>query len=321
VCRDASHASSRVRAWQYVEPLWELGHDVDVLTWQPERSHDVARLAATLIARARRADVVVLVKPRIHPAVLAVLAQVQPEIWVDLDDAVWTWPAPFPNRFMQAARHARGFVAGSRWLATRLAERLPGATVALVPTAIDTAHYAPPARRSPQQPIVGWIGGPASLTDFIPPVADALRSLVSEGRIAVRVVCSSALDASVVPSEFELWTPETEVASLQQFDIGIMPLRDDERSWGRCGLKALQYMAVGAPIVASAIGAACEIVENDVSGILASTTSEWRDALASLADDEDRRAVLGAAAHRRVEDAFSVSVVAPQLAAALTPTR
>src|SRR5262245_26905561 len=98
VCRDEVHASSRVRALQYVEPLRRLGHRVDTLIWQPHRSSEVARLAVTLVTRAPRYDVVVLVKPRLHPAVLAVLARVQPNVWVDLDDAVWTWPDPFPDR-------------------------------------------------------------------------------------------------------------------------------------------------------------------------------------------------------------------------------
>jgi glycosyltransferase involved in cell wall biosynthesis len=322
VCRDPSHASSRVRALQYVEPLRRLGHGVEVLTWQPRRSSDVARLSVTLVTHARRADVVVLVKPRLHPAVLAVLARAQPNVWIDLDDAVWTWPDPFPARLAQASRHARGFVAGSRWLADRLAERHPGTPVALVPTSVDTGRYVPPdprhGTRGSKPLVVGWIGGPASLTDFVPPAAAALRALVADRLVTVRVVCSTGLDPTIVPSVLDEWSADTEVASLQHFDVGIMPLRGDEQSWGRCGLKALQYMAVGAPVVATPVGAAVEILA-DGGGVLATTEADWHDALHGFASDARARGDAAAAARRRVEESYSVAANAPRLVAALDP--
>jgi len=317
VCRDTAHASSRVRALQYVEPLRHLGHEVDTLIWQPHRSVEVARLAATLVTRARHADVVVLVKPRLHRIVLAAVARVQPNLWVDVDDAVWTWPPPFPDRLAQAGRLAQGFVAGSEFLAGRLRSRYPDATVALVPTAVDTERYVPAPPRDPRPIVVGWIGGPASLTDFAPPVAASLRALVASGRVTVRIVCSEGLDPAVVPSELVPWSDATEVASLQGFDVGIMPLRDDEQSWGRCGLKALQYMAVGVPVVATPVGAAVEIIDDGVSGILATSEADWFDAIDRLASDSDARAVMGARGRRRVEDAYSVAVNAPLLARVL----
>ncbi|MFI5047199.1 MAG: glycosyltransferase family 4 protein [Acidimicrobiia bacterium] len=320
VCRDETHASSRVRALQYVEPLRRLGHDVETLVWQPRRSADVAALGARVLVLARRSDVVVLVKPRLHPMVLAALARVQPNLMVDVDDAVWTWPVPFPDRFDAAARHARVLVAGNTFLAERLATRYPSAAVTMVPTAVDTTRYVPAARPDAHPIVVGWIGGPNSLADFVPPATAALRGLVQDGAIAVRVVCSETLDPAVLPTELVTWSYETEVASLQAFDIGIMPLCDDESSWGRCGLKALQYMAVGVPVVATPVGATEEIIEDGASGIHATSEDDWRRAIVELARDRARRAEMGARARRRVEEAFSVTANAPRLAAVLGGT-
>src|SRR5262249_13718423 len=128
---------------------------------------------------------------------------------------------------------------------------------------------------------------------------------------------SVPLDPALVPSEFESWSDATEVGSLQRFDVGIMPLRGDEQSWGRCGLKALQYMAVGVPVVATPVGAARQIPAEGAGGALATTADEWTRALGAFADDQSLRVAVGARARRRVEDAYSVSVVSRRLARAL----
>src|SRR5262245_49702268 len=162
VCRDAAHASSRVRGLQFVAPLRDLGHEVDTLVWQPRRTVEVAKLSSALLARARRADVVLLVKPRLHPAVLRALRAIQPNLVVDLDDAVWTWPAPFPARFDAAARVARTVVVGNEFLGQRVREHHPGVRVTTVPTAVDTSSFVPRPHAPTERLVVGWIGGPAS---------------------------------------------------------------------------------------------------------------------------------------------------------------
>jgi len=99
---------------------------------------------------------------------------------------------------------------------------------------------------------------------------------------------------------------ETEAQSLLEFDVGIMPLPDDDWSRFKCGFKLIQYMAAGLPTVASPVGVNPQIVDPGVTGELAVTKGEWVATLAGLLGDVERRRRLGAAGRRRVEGRYSV---------------
>ena len=77
------------------------------------------------------------------------------------------------------------------------------------------------------------------------------------------------------------------------FDIGIMPLPDGPYARAKAGFKLLQYMAAGLPVIASPIGANRSIVERSGAGLLASSASEWEEALRTLAGDTALRSEMG----------------------------
>jgi glycosyltransferase involved in cell wall biosynthesis len=112
------------------------------------------------------------------------------------------------------------------------------------------------------------------------------------------------------------WNARNELADLSQIDIGIMPLPDDEWARGKCGLKALQYMALGIPTVLSPVGVNREIAR-DGAAILAGTEAEWCDALCALIDDASLRLRLGQAGRTRVVSDYSVKATLPRWEAAL----
>jgi glycosyltransferase involved in cell wall biosynthesis len=316
--RGADHASTRIRLLQYQAPLEALGVDVRVLEWEPHTRAQVARLSIEALRLARWADVVVILKPRLHPTVISMLRRVNARIVVDIDDAMWTWGAVFADRFEQGARAARAITAGSGHLATIAADRYPHAEVVRIPSAVVLGDYPRrESQRSNGAVVVGWIGNTASLADFDPPVVNALRRHVDSGLIRVRVVSSEPLAGYDLRAEFEPWSQHTEVDSLRGFDIGIMPLRDDEQSWGRCGLKAIQCMAVGVPVVASPVGAAPEIVDGETNGLLASTTEEWFESIGRLAGSAELRNEMGARGRDTIAGDYSVEVNAPRFARVL----
>ena len=64
---------------------------------------------------------------------------------------------------------------------------------------------------------------------------------------------------------------------------------------GKSGFKAIQYMSVGVPYVATPVGASAEIGEAGVTHLFASTPDEWYGALETLIVDAGRRREMGAA--------------------------
>ena len=89
-------------------------------------------------------------------------------------------------------------------------------------------------------------------------------------------------------------------------DIGISWLPNDLWSRGKCGLKVLQYMAAGLPVVANPVGVQGDMVRHGETGFLANTDEEWLEAIGRLARDPVLRQCMGRAGRRRVEAHFSV---------------
>jgi glycosyltransferase involved in cell wall biosynthesis len=109
------------------------------------------------------------------------------------------------------------------------------------------------------------------------------------------------------------WNKDTEAQELSRLHAGIMPLDDGLWEQGKCGYKIMQYMASARPTVASPVGFNQALVLDRSTGLLASTTQEWIDALTLLATDSAMAARLGRAGRRHIEDNYSLHTIAPKL--------
>src|SRR5690606_27945886 len=85
---------------------------------------------------------------------------------------------------------------------------------------------------------------------------------------------------------------------------------------GKCGYKLIQYMACGRPVIASPVGVNGAIVGSD-AGFMAAGDAEWLDAFRALAESAERRAAMGAAGRVRIEEGYTLQVMAPRVAALL----
>ena len=238
----------------------------------------------------------------------------------DFDDAVFVaYVSPsngylsylkFPAKTKTICRLATHVIAGNPYLADYA--RQTNQNVSIVPTTIDTEKYSVLPRERNPVPVIGWSGS-FSTVQHLDSLASALRRLAKTENFRLVVIGTPVYKLDGVDVEALPWRSATEVSDLRQIDIGIMPLPDESWSRGKCGLKALQYMALGIPTVCSPVGVNSEIIQDGANGFLAGTDDEWVAKLTQLLHDEKLRARLGAAGRETVETKYSAAVQAPRV--------
>jgi glycosyltransferase involved in cell wall biosynthesis len=166
--------------------------------------------------------------------------------------------------------------------------------VILISGPIECNRFKPSANLKDLNKItIGWIGS-SSTTKCLDIIEDAILRLQVKYKEQIEFLFIGTenykLKEHVRP---ENWNSDTELNLLSKFDIGIMPLPDDLWSKGKGGYKLLQYMALGIPSVASAVGINSSIVTHGENGYLATSTDEWVYYLEELINSEEKRRIMG----------------------------
>jgi glycosyltransferase involved in cell wall biosynthesis len=206
-------------------------------------------------------------------------------------------------------------IVGNKYLAER-ARKAGAKRIEYLPLVVDLENYYAEPHKEDSVFTIGWIGSPTT-APYLYEVHPALKELCKGGRARLVLVGSGRIQLDGVQTEILPWSEQTEVADIQGFDVGIMPVPDDPWTRGKCGFKLIQYMACSLPVVASPVGVNAEIVEDSVSGFLATTMSEWVDALGTLRKNRSLRVRMGKAGRRAVEAKYCLQVTAPRLVSLL----
>ncbi|MDP1853072.1 MAG: glycosyltransferase family 4 protein [Candidatus Omnitrophota bacterium] len=226
----------------------------------------------------------------------------------DFDDAVFLKKPAKTRKTIEISDYV---IAGNSFLKGYAAKH--NSNVAVIPTCIDTDRYKPrPRVVNNDKLVIGWIG-----TSFTSIYLDLLRDVFREiarryKNVEFRIIGANFLEPGI-PLVSREWSLSTEIEDLQGFDIGIMPLFDDDWAKGKCAFKIIQYMAVGIPTVASKVGMNIDVIEDGVNGFLVSDKKGWLDRLVFLIDNADIREKLGRAGRMVAETKYSVKANAPIL--------
>lgn len=240
----------------------------------------------------------------------------------DFDDAIWNLDTSDANKKFEWLKNpgktaeiismSHLVIAGNEYLADYA--RRHNNNVVIIPTTIDTTEYhsvssGPVGNTQSASVCIGWSGSLTTIKhfEFALPFLRELKKKYGD-KISIKVIG----DGSYINEELGIrglpWKKEDEIRELSSFDIGIMPLPDDEWAKGKCGLKGLQYMALGIPTVMSPVGVNTEIIMDGENGMLATTTSEWVEKLQQLIDNPQLKRTMGEKARSTVESRYSVNV-------------
>jgi Glycosyl transferases group 1 len=172
---------------------------------------------------------------------------------------------------------------------------------------VDVTAYRPrPDPRSGASADLVWVGSSSTLPGVaaLAPILEVAAGHLPHLRL--KLICDRFFSLRAMPVQEIPWSPETETTEIASADIGISCIPDDPWSRGKCGLKILQYMAAGLPVIANPVGVHPEIVRHGETGFLASTPEEWLAALRRLAENPQLRHRMGQAGRVRVEQFYSV---------------
>lgn len=240
------------------------------------------------------------------------------KIIYDFDDAIWITDNSSESKLLQyfkwrnkiskICRWSYKVSAGNEYLCKFA--RHHNNNVTLNPTTIATNSLNEIFARdkvSSKEILVGWTGSHSTLK-YLLDIEDALQCIEEKyENVKFLIIANKASTIKLKRIEFLPWRKETELSDLGKIDIGIMPLPNDEWTKGKCGFKALQYMAMGIPAVASPIGVNTTIINHNENGFLASTSDEWINFLSLLIESSEMRSKLGKAGKQFVINHYSVS--------------
>lgn len=280
-----------------------------------------------LLSRANRFDYVFIHReamPVGPPVIEFLLAKLfLKKIIYDFDDAIWIRNYSEANkgiaRFSKFHRKVRAICkyswkisVGNSFLAEYASQY--NNRVSVIPTTIDTVNHHDKLKSHREKPplVIGWTGSHSTLI-HLREIEALLAQLQTKTDFTLQVICNADPKFELVKYRYIPWKMESEIEDLLQFDIGIMPLRDTDWEKGKCGFKALQYMALGIPVVASAVGANKQIVEHKKNGILIDPdkSHEWISELEKLLGNVSQRESFGARGRQIVEERFSVTANLP----------
>ena len=239
----------------------------------------------------------------------------------DFDDAVFvSYRSPsngylsylkFASKTKTICRMASHVLAGNPYLAAYA--RQVNDRVTVIPSTIDTEKYRPSQPIESSGPaVIGWTGSHSTI-QHLDTLRGALKKLAEKESFRLRVIGTREYECSSIDVEAISWHADTEVQDLAGIDIGVMPLPDDKWSKGKCGMKALQFMALGIPTICSPVGVNTDIIQDDQNGFIAATEDEWVEKLSRLLRSAELRQRLGHAGRVTVEEKYSAITQTPRV--------
>lgn len=312
--QDERMPSSRIRILNLLPEIPKEEIHPSVVVY-PKRISEKIRL----LKKFRQFDIIYLQKKLLSPVEVKFFRRYAKKLVFDFDDAIY-YRDDLRDSFESTVRHfkfkylvnnADLVVAGNRILSEYASQF--NKNIVLIPSAVETRNIPiKDYEHENEEIIIGWIGGKGNL-HHLGMLSSVFQRLSQVHRIKVNIVSNNKINIPGVKTNYIPWALETQEKEIARFDIGVMPLPDNKWTQGKCGYKALQYMAAAVPPVVSDVGINRDIVEHGKEGFVARTMDEFYEALKILMENKNLRKKLGYNARKKVEEFYSIPVVVKKL--------
>jgi len=232
----------------------------------------------------------------------------------DFDDAIWV---PVSSAQNNLAYRLRWFSkvssickwsykvsAGNQFLADYALQFNRNTIV--MPTVVNTKQQHNTLRdQSKRYLVIGWTGTFSTLK-YLQMLIPVIQKLQEKNDFTFVVIADKDPVLPLKKYRFVKWNKDTEINDLLLLNIGVMPLHETTIEKGKCGFKAIQYMALGIPPVISPVGMNTTLVAEGQDGFLAESENEWFQKLERLLADADLRTAIGSNARKKIVEQYSV---------------
>lgn len=325
----------RLKYEQYFDIFKDAGYDITVSSFMTESFQKIVykkgrllqKVFWTLVGYGRRIrdlfrmrnyDIVYVflwVSPFAPPVFEWATRRLARKLIYDIDDLVFLTPPSSTNPLVHYLRSSKNHIS-----LMKSADHVITCTPYLdsfvrkynqkttdISSTINTDLYRPKSDYRPAEKfVIGWSGS-HSTSKYLHLLDDVFRELARETQFKLLVMGDPDFKLEGVDVEAIAWREEYEVATIGKFDIGVYPLPDEQWVLGKSGLKALQYMSLGIPTIATDIGTIKRIIRNNENGFLVTTPEEWKQALLQLINDRTMRERIGKEAVKTVENHYSIN--------------
>ncbi len=238
---------------------------------------------------------------------------VEAKVIYDFDDAIWLKNTSSSNKgwarlksykkIKRICGYAEKVVVGNQFLADYASQF--NKHVQIIPTVVDAERYHNRTVDHSKRPLViGWTGSHSTLP-YLEELVPVIKDLQREYEFEFHVISDARPPFEMESMKYVKWDADKEIDQLLQFNIGVMPLKDNDWSRGKCGFKAIQYLSLGIPAVVSPVGVNEHIVTNNENGLLCATENDWRARLADLLVNPNEIERLGAKARSSIIGKFT----------------
>lgn len=239
------------------------------------------------------------------------------KIIFDFDDAIWLTDKTQESRLEKLLKSrskvkmictwSHKISCGNQYLADYASQFCK--SVILNPTTIDTENLHNPnlyTENTHKEIVIGWTGSSTTLKylQSIEPVLQVLEQRFTN--ISFVIIADRNPELKLKNIHFIKWNEHSEIPDLLTIDIGLMPLPDDEWAKGKCGFKALQYMALEKVAIASPVGVNLKIIKHGENGFLADTQQDWITVISNLITNQQLRKECGKMGRVSIQENYSV---------------